>query len=608
MQRLAIAVAIAGHHGGLPDASYLPALADESAPLREALIDLPDEITALPVMRQRRFANATHLFMFTQMIASAHIDADWQNAAEWEREVCGAPITRPSYPSIEQLYRQLESVCSDTRLDRSDLRTAFRLHYLSAAERVPGFYSFSAPLGAFNVEALALYGLAHARRNARERVILVCSTQMMFEECTDKLRASLGDAFAEPAAFDVQSCGFSPRVETWDAPVVVTALRDFLGLLFDNRPASLRRFHHLARAVVVVVDAQQIPLPVRTLTREALQVLVDHFHASVSLVSAVPYGVAEDDRPELLGPKDAFNTVYGEIQTTWPDHHEPLPSAVQIAHEIAEHAECLTVLQDASRLREVAQAMRAYVPDVQVTAVSSRMCAEHRRAVIRNLRGGCIIADEIGSALARTFNTVLCEMTELPTMAAAACRAFGDGQRRANFKVLLSTRRTAGAVVTHLMWRGRSTLAFQDPATWREYFLDLRSGVLPNDRQWADARQADVECLRFRTLAAEMLRVGKRCAAPVSLGLGEASLVPVVVPMPLPRGGSRPATKALIDRLRADGSSQEILRRLMSYVVWISVDERTQLLRDGHAVWVSEAVVYVINELLYDEFGLKPLA
>ena len=75
-------------------------------------------------------------------------------------------------------------------------------------------------------------------------------------------------------------------MERWDSPIVVTTAVQFFESLFSNRPSRCRKLHSLARSVVVVDEAQTMPLPLLRPCVAALKELARNYGSSVVLCTA----------------------------------------------------------------------------------------------------------------------------------------------------------------------------------------------------------------------------------------------------------------------------------------------------------------------------------
>ncbi|MEM8993500.1 MAG: CRISPR-associated endonuclease Cas3'' [Acidobacteriota bacterium] len=342
----ALAMIIAGHHAGLPDADRSPGSATAgkrpSRTLMEWLAEEPDDFEAVraalsideaamvlpPLPRHLtpatggRMTKAAHekryrsLEFFIRMLFSTLVDADWlDTSAFYDGE------RRFDYEDIPQLRRRL-----DGRIDgmvsalepsvRASPVNRLRAEVLgtcrSRAEGKPGFFSLTVPTGGGKTLAGMAFALRHAERHGLRRVIAAIPYTSILEQNAQVYRTFLGslNVVEHHSSLDMEarlneakkkrreggevSESFTEEVatahelsiENWDAPVIVTTNVQLFETLFSNRPAPCRKLHRIAGSVIVLDEAQVLPRDLLVPIIDGLRELVSHYGCTVMFTTA----------------------------------------------------------------------------------------------------------------------------------------------------------------------------------------------------------------------------------------------------------------------------------------------------------------------------------
>jgi len=292
---------VAGHHAGLAngessgEGSLTPLVRRlydaEAIPLPDGIVPPPGPLTKpKPVAKKPLKGEDQNLWrhfrrqFFTRMLFSALVDADRLATERFYDEVENrAPEPRGWVGSLRDLRAALDASLAPFAA-RTGPINALRGHILkhvrSGAAQTPGLFSLSVPTGGGKTLASLAFALDHAIEHGMRRVIYVIPYTSIVDQTADVFRNALGDDSAileHHSSFDwegIQNSAESERLklaaENWDRPIIVTTAVQFFESLWSNRASQCRKLHNIANSVIVLDEAQTLPLH---LLRPSLAVL-----------------------------------------------------------------------------------------------------------------------------------------------------------------------------------------------------------------------------------------------------------------------------------------------------------------------------------------------
>lgn len=415
-----LAYVIAGHHAGLADARELDRrLATD---YRVEPYDgwqtythaLPPPAALIPTRRPNRPGHPGFGEAFlTRMLFSCLVDADFLATEVFYARADGDSIERGGHTPLLQLRDRLCDYMSRKR-EAADptpvnvLRNRILDYAVAKAGMEPGLFTLTVPTGGGKTLASLSFAMEHAVRHGLSRVIYVIPFTSIIEQTAEVFRnalASSTDVLEHHASFDWERAeaiaaaddegpgGITKlrhAAENWDIPVVVTTSVQFFESLFANRTSRCRKLHNIAKAVIVLDEAQTLPLRLLRPCMAALDELTRTYGASVVLCTATqpalrvmddfPHGFAIDDTRELapdpVGLYTALRRAEVEVRA------EPVADDVIAAH-FAERDRILCIVNSRAHARSLYEAIR-HQPGA--THLTTLMCPRHRRTVLADVR------------------------------------------------------------------------------------------------------------------------------------------------------------------------------------------------------------------------------
>ncbi len=301
-----VSACVAGHHGGLPDFGNMRMAQRDDGTFYGRLrkgqeekcleqcgdcgVELPD-IPPSAVQGMDRLRAS----FWTRMLYSCLTDADFLDTELFMNGKRG----RGGCDDIPTLLARLQAYIAPwqtptTELNR--LRCEILNACMEAGKGARGIYTLTVPTGGGKTVASMAFALRHAVEHGMERVIYVIPYTSIIEQNAAVFRDILGDGNVlehhSGVCLDL-SDGAAPAdirralaTENWDMPVVVTTAVQFFESLYANRSSQCRKLHSLANSVIILDEAQMLPLKHLRPCVAAIASLAEQFRSTVVLCTA----------------------------------------------------------------------------------------------------------------------------------------------------------------------------------------------------------------------------------------------------------------------------------------------------------------------------------
>jgi CRISPR-associated endonuclease/helicase Cas3 len=456
-----LAYLIAGHHAGLPDGdtterSSLAIRLSETIPTWQpnAPTALLSPVVLRPPIWLRPSPEAFESFgfrvaFFGRMLFSAVVDADFLDTEAFMNPRQAA-LRRKNWPDIAVLETCLETYYAqkfgpaDTEVKR--WREVVRTSCLDRAGEEPGLFSLTVPTGGGKTLASLAFALRHAKQHGLTRIIYVVPFTSIIEQNADVFRAvfsPLGDDIVveHHSNLDPDDSRMTATArlasENWDAPVIITTSVQFYESLFAARTSRCRKLHNLARSVVILDEAQALPVQLLHPCLAALRELTTGYGASVVLCTATqPAIIVRDNFPiGLPEPRQIVpqpDRIHHALRRT-----QVIPLSTQTDAELVsrlkQHPQALCIVNTRAHARTLFEQLGQDPANLHLSAL---MVAAHRSELIATIRGrlehreACLVISTqlVEAGVDLDFPVVYRALAGLDSIAQAAGRCNREGK------------------------------------------------------------------------------------------------------------------------------------------------------------------------------------
>ncbi len=464
---------VAGHHAGLANGidsgenrSTLHDRLQKIIPELDAIwkedIALPDQLP-FPLFKIAENFEGFQCAFLIRMLFSCLVDADFIDTETFYKNLKGEKKIRGNHPPLNELQQALDKYLEKLKrkaLNNSpgivnNLRKKILDYSRKQARLSPGLFSLTVPTGGgktLTSMAFALdHALAHSKTHQQRRIIYVIPFTSIIEQNANVFREvfeELGDdiVLEHHSAFDDKK--FDDREETkdklklamenWDSPIVVTTAVQFFESLFADRTSKCRKLHNISGSIIILDEAQMLPLKLLRPTMAAIDELARNYKCSIVLCTAT--------QPALLH-SDEFHNGFRKVREIAPDplqlyadldrvtvRHIGIQTDEQLVEKINSNDQVLVIVNNRRHAHALFEMLEINECHFHLTTL---MCAKHRREVLteirKKLKMGCrcrvISTSLIEAGVDVDFPMVMRAETGLDSIAQAAGRCNREGRK-----------------------------------------------------------------------------------------------------------------------------------------------------------------------------------
>ncbi len=452
------ALAVAGHHCGLPEPGHRGDSPQEPTMMGRSKRTLEDasawtEENVMPegclIHTNPAWLNLKDGYMpafYTRMLYSCLVDADFLDT---ERFMAEHTVRRGGFASPRELLNRMRQNTAPWLQHAENELNRCRSDILRECDQkgdLPrGFYTMTVPTGGGKTTASLAFALNHAVRHHLKRVIYVIPYTSIIEQNAEVFRRLVGEENVLEHHSQVDTEARSPEesdrwnlaAENWDAPIIVTTAVQFFESLHAYKPSRCRKLHNMADSVIILDEAQMMPLPLLKACVAALTELTRHYGATVVLCTATQPALNEVVRefapeisiPELIPAALSKNPIFRRNTLQW---EEPC-TGEEMAEELAAIRQGLCIVNR----RKSAQQLYEKLPEDGAFHLSTMMMPEDRSKTLdlirKRLKEGltCRVVSTslIECGVDVDFPEVWREETGLDSILQAAGRCNREGKR-----------------------------------------------------------------------------------------------------------------------------------------------------------------------------------
>ncbi|QLB16611.1 CRISPR-associated helicase/endonuclease Cas3 [Mannheimia varigena] len=648
-----MAFCIAGHHAGLANGSgegknrstLTQRLQEQfgyghkDLPVLDAIwqqeLNLPEKLPLPPLKPSKNELFFSYAF-FIRMLYSCLVDADFLDTEAFYANLEKRPLERGNYPNLTALHQQFNQFIAQFReriaiqtpntqeaqrkAEVNRLRSEILDYAVSQAKQETGLFSLTVPTGGGKTFTSMAFALEHAKQHDLRRIIYVIPFTSIIEQNAAEFRKAFGELGEEAvlehhSTFDHDSLldkssrdKLKLASENWDAPIVVTTAVQFFESLFADRSSRCRKLHNIAGSVIILDEAQMLPLNLLRPIMAAIDELARNFQCSVVLCTATQpaihqangfYKGFENVREIAPNPTALFEKLK---RTTVK--HIGIQTDAELQSKLTDNSQMLIIVNNRRHARALYDSAKHLDGTYHLTTL---MCAKHRSQTLeeirlrlkQNLPCRVIATSLIEAGVDVDFPLVMRAEAGLDSVAQAAGRCNREGKR-------LSVESNVWVFQPEEQWKAPPELGLLSGCMRSTVHIHAEDLLTPEaiNHYFQAVYEAKGKELDKPNILKACHDAGQSLNFPFQkiaedFRMITSHLIPMIIPFDQ-------EAENLIDRLRYADQVGSILRKLQPYTVQVPEKALAELYHAGRVEAINETnfgkqFYCLIGMDLYDE-------
>lgn len=285
--------AIAGHHRGLYNQTDLADLmTQKTCPCKLSNNNVHVEPLELPLRIYKPGQDWHHI---QRMIYSCLVDAD-RIATEAFCDPDRAAIRTSESLLVlkEKLGRYIKNINDKSPKTKiNSIRRDVQSYCMTASEWEPGIYSLTVPTGGGKTISSLVWAINHAVKYGKKRIIIAIPYTSIIMQTASILRQIFGaDNVLEHHSDyvcennDDTITPLELAMDNWNYPIIVTTNVRLMESIYSSKPSPCRKIHNIANSVIILDEAQALPVGYRQSIIDAMDTYTRLFGTSWLLTTA----------------------------------------------------------------------------------------------------------------------------------------------------------------------------------------------------------------------------------------------------------------------------------------------------------------------------------